>query len=82
MTAPDTELPAGLFAYCPSQDGHTCASIATFPANDGRCANCERCTPHRLRHIVHRPDGTTHLVLRCSHCDGPDAHHTLKKEAA
>jgi hypothetical protein len=80
MTAP--AMPVGLFSYSPSTDGHTCHTIAKVPEFDGRCVDCTACTPSRLRHVVHRPDGTTHLVLRCSHCDGPDAHHTIRKDTA
>lgn len=80
MTAP-VEIPAGLFSMSHGE-GHTCGQIGNSVLADGKCVTCDKCTPYRMRTKVHAPDGTTHLVLRCSHCDGPDAHHTLKKAAA
>lgn len=79
MTAP-AEIPAGLFSYSPSSEGHDCQRIHKKPAFDGKCAACPGCQLTRLRHVVRRPDGSTHLVLRCTHCDGPDAHATVRKE--
>lgn len=80
MTGDRPAIPQGLFAGPPT-DGHTCTGITNDPSTDGKCVECEACRPFRLRHTVRRPDGTTHLVLRCAFCDGPDAHHIVKKEA-
>jgi hypothetical protein len=45
------------------------------------CEKCPACQPLRLTHLVPAQGGPRRIV-RCSHCDGPDAHSTIKKEAA
>jgi hypothetical protein len=55
---------------------HTCMVGPT-----SACADCRVCEPLRLTHLVPVTGGPRRIV-RCTHCDGPEAHQTIKKEAA
>jgi hypothetical protein len=41
------------------------------------CSSCHACAEHRLTHDVPTSGGMVQVV-RCSHCDGPDAHTSIR----
>jgi hypothetical protein len=43
------------------------------------CFGCRPCDEHRLTHRVPTSAGMVQ-VERCSHCDGPDAHITVRPD--
>jgi transcription elongation factor Elf1 len=52
---------------------HTCDTNALQT-----CFRCLACKAHRVQHPV-AVKGVVRNVLRCTHCDGPDAHTTIRK---
>lgn len=41
------------------------------------CSTCHACAEHRLTHQVPTSGGMVQVV-RCSHCDGDDAHTSIR----
>lgn len=63
-----------------SGDGfHSCGRAG---ARDGRCATCIPCVPQRRTHTVAGTKGGPVEIVRCGHCDGTDAHITVKAARA
>jgi hypothetical protein len=58
---------------------HSCATITgtTASAIVNRCAGCRACDEHRRTHDVPTSGGMVQVV-RCSHCDGHDAHTSIR----
>lgn len=47
---------------------HTCASPKST------CSSCRGCAGKRAAHVVRLSSGDAVTVVRCGHCDGPQAH--------